>query len=255
MYFQCWSGGKDSTASIILEHTHNLPLSTIIFSEVMFDNNRNISGEFPEHIKWVYNVAKPTFESLGHTVKIVRSDKDYLKLFFGKPKSKVADRADKYRGFLLGGRCTANRDLKIKPIHDYFKSLDCDYIQYVGIAVDEPTRLKRLEGTNCVSLLARYGFTENMAYDLCKQFKLLSPIYENSQRGGCWFCPNSRLSENAFIKQRHPELWSELEKLSLSNDLISYGYKYGKTFQEVDAEVDQYIIRQQFDSLQIKLDI
>ena len=47
-YIASWSGGKDSTASIILAHEHNEPLDLIIFSEVMFDEN--ISGELPEHI-------------------------------------------------------------------------------------------------------------------------------------------------------------------------------------------------------------
>lgn len=47
-YIASWSGGKDSTASIILAHEHNEPLDLIIFSEVMFD--KNISGELPEHI-------------------------------------------------------------------------------------------------------------------------------------------------------------------------------------------------------------
>ena len=42
-YIASWSGGKDSTASIILAHEHNEPLDLIIFSEVMF--NENISGE------------------------------------------------------------------------------------------------------------------------------------------------------------------------------------------------------------------
>lgn len=41
-YIASWSGGKDSTASIILAHEHNEPLDLIIFSEVMFDET--ISG-------------------------------------------------------------------------------------------------------------------------------------------------------------------------------------------------------------------
>lgn len=48
-YIASWSGGKDSTASIILAHEHGEPLDLIIFSEVMFDEN--ISGELPEHIE------------------------------------------------------------------------------------------------------------------------------------------------------------------------------------------------------------
>ena len=47
-YIASWSGGKDSTASIILAHENKEPLDLIIFSEVMFD--KDISGELPEHI-------------------------------------------------------------------------------------------------------------------------------------------------------------------------------------------------------------
>lgn len=65
LYFQSWSGGKDSTASIILEHIHGLPRSKIILSEVMFDKKRNISGELPEHMEWVHNAAIPIFQSWG----------------------------------------------------------------------------------------------------------------------------------------------------------------------------------------------
>ena len=37
-YFHSWSGGKDSTASIILDPIHGLPPAKIIFSEVMFES-------------------------------------------------------------------------------------------------------------------------------------------------------------------------------------------------------------------------
>ena len=82
LYFHMWSGGKDSTASVILDHIHGLPPSTIIFSEVVFDKKRGISGERPEHIDFVKNKAKPVFENWGYKVEIVRAEKDYLDLFF-----------------------------------------------------------------------------------------------------------------------------------------------------------------------------
>ncbi len=243
--FQGWSGGKDSTASIILEHINGLPQSTIIMSEVMFDRKRGISGENPQHIDWIHNVAIPIFEKWGYKVKVLRADIDYLDLFYGKPvKSPKPERRDKHRGFLLAGMCTANRDLKIKPIRKFLKTVEGEYVQYVGIAADEPIRLKRLEGSNRISLLERYGYTEQMAFDLCKSYGLLSPVYEFSKRGGCWFCPSASFSEIAYIKQRYPELWTELEKLSHTPNLISYGFKYRRTFAEVDEEVDRYIERQ-----------
>lgn len=162
LYFHSWSGGKDSTASVILDHIHGLPPSKIIFSEVMFDKKRGISGELPEHIDFVMNKAKPLFESWGYTVEIVHAEKDYLDLFFHVlQRSKVEERIGKHVGWLLGGACAANRDLKIKPIRDYYKRLDlagAEYRQYVGIAIDEPKRLERLRGSNKISLLETFGY-------------------------------------------------------------------------------------------------
>ena len=62
-YIASWSGGKDSTASIILAHENNEPLDLIIFSEVMFD--KNISGELPEHIDFIKNKCIPLFKGWG----------------------------------------------------------------------------------------------------------------------------------------------------------------------------------------------
>lgn len=242
LYFHSWSGGKDSTASIILDHIHNLPPSKIIMSEVMFDKKRGISGESPEHMEWVHNKAIPTFQLWGYEVEILHADKDYLDLFYHVvTNSKVAERNGKYRGWLIGGLCVANDRLKIAPIRQYYKNISEPYIQYVGIAIDEPKRLERLKGTNKTSLLETYGYTERMAYDLCRQNDLLSPIYEFSTRGGCWFCPSATYAEFAHAKQHHPELWNELEKLSAEKNIVSQGFKYGKTFAEVDNRVDAII--------------
>ena len=67
-YIANFSGGKDSTATIILAHEHHEPLDEIIFSEVMY--NEEISGELPEHIDFIRNVAFPLFESWGYKTRI-----------------------------------------------------------------------------------------------------------------------------------------------------------------------------------------
>lgn len=253
-YFHSWSGGKDSTAAIILDHENGLPPSKIVFSEVMFDHKRGISGELPEHIAFVKERAKPLFESWGYEVEIVRAEKDYINNFYTVvTNSNTPERIGKYRGWVLGGMCTANRDLKIKPMREYYKRLDlagAEYTQYVGIAVDEPERLERLRGTNKVSLLERFGYTEKMAHDLCERHGLLSPTYQISKRGGCWFCPNQGYAELAYTKTNYPDLWDELRELDKEENVVSHGFKYGKTITEVEelieAEIrDQYFAAQQ----------
>lgn len=249
-YIHSWSGGKDSTAAIILNHIHNLPPPTIIFSEVMYDKQRGISGELPEHIDFVRNKAIPVFQKWGYEVKILHAEKDYLDCFHQIiRKSKNPFRNGAKNGFPIGGMCSINNRIKMKAIRDYLKNINGDFIEYIGIATDEPARLLRLAGTNKKSLLAEYGYTEQMAADLCCKYDLLSPIYQHTKRGGCWFCPNATYGEFAYLKVNYPELWDELRQLSKDENLASQNFKYSKTFAEVDRKIDDYISRQKFKEL------
>ncbi len=233
-----WSGGKDSSASIALCYEKGIRLDGVIMSEVMFDNSRNISGENPKHIKWVYDIAKPQIEKMGYHVIIVRDREDYLSLFNHRiANSKTPERNGKKAGWLLGGMCAANDRLKMRPLKEFFKSVgECE--QVVGIAFDEPDRLESLrKKPNRGSVLERERIIETETYAICKKYNLLSPTYDNRKRGGCWFCPSCTISEFAILAKEYPSLWAELEKLSHDPDIISQGFKYGRTFQSVNAEV------------------
>lgn len=216
-YIASWSGGKDSTASIILAHENNEPIDFIIFSEVMFD--KNISGELPEHIDFVKNKCIPLFESWGYKTKILHSQKTYIDSF--NHVATKGKRVGRILGFPMSGKCVINRDCKIKPIKEFFKSVDYQYTQYIGIAVDEVGRLDRVVRTdNQTSLLQKYGYTEQMALELCKKYDLLSPIYDFAPRGGCWFCPNAKDKELKCLRKKHRELWDKLLELEQIPDLI-----------------------------------
>lgn len=256
LYFHSWSGGKDSTASIILDHMHGLPPSKIIFTEVMFDSKKGISGELPEHIGWIREKAVPLFESWGYETEILHSKYDYVALFNREIKnSKTPERNGKIRAFPLGGMCYANKDIKSKALSAFFATIrGQEYLQYVGIAADEPKRLERLRSRKRqVSLLEKFDYTEEMAYKLCEEYGLLSPIYRNSKRGGCWFCPNATIKEMAYTKEYHPELWEELERLSKTPNMASQGFKYGKSFTEVDREIDKYLERKRWEAAQMTI--
>lgn len=93
---------------------------------------------------------------------------------------------------------------------------------------------------NRMSLLAKYGYTEQMAKQLCATHGLLSPIYTTGTRGGCWFCPNCKIQYFVNLRRNHPELWAELVELSHTPNLCSYGFKYGLTVQEVEKRMDAH---------------
>ncbi len=242
-YIASFSGGKDSTATIILAHEHNEPLDLIIFSEVMFD--KNISGELPEHIEFIKNKCIPLFESWGYETKILHSKKTYLDIFMAEPTKGKRKGLGLVTGFPMMGACAINKPCKVKPIKDFFKSVDYEYTQYIGIATDEPVRLDRVvKSKNQTSLLQKYGYTEEMALNLCKKYDLLSPIYDFSPRNGCWFCPNMRDSQLRYLRDNHRNLWDKLLELERTPNLI--GNKWNMLTQtSIHDKEEQFMWEQQ----------
>lgn len=185
-YIASFSGGKDSTASIILAHEHGEPLNLIIFSEVMFDHET--SGELSEHIEFIKNKCIPLFEKWGYKTKILHSDLTYMDIFMREPTRGKRFGTGMIAGFPMVGKCAVNRSCKVKPIKDFLKSISEEFTQYIGIAVDEPIRLDRIvQSKNKISLLEKYEYTEQMAFDLCKRYDLLSPTYDFAKRGAAGF--------------------------------------------------------------------
>lgn len=41
------------------------------------------------------------------------------------------------------------------------------------------------------------------------------------------------------MRENHPDLWSELVRLSHVPNLCSYGFKYGKTIEEIERLMDE----------------
>ncbi len=242
-FIASWSGGKDSTASIILAHENCEPLDEIIFCEVMFDIRNGISGENPHHIHFVKEVAKPIFESWGYKVTILRSNIDYLYLFnriIEKPTKHIENKWKRY-GFPGVGMCNIQRDLKVKPITEYKNRFTEPVFQYIGIGVDEPKRLEALQKKRgCVSLLEKYGYTEEMARQKCIEYDLLSPCYKFSKRGGCWFCPNAKMAEMREIKRIYPEIWEQFVSLEDHTEDVAYTRfnQFKKRLREIDAQLE-----------------
>lgn len=243
-FIASWSGGKDSTASIILAHENREPLDEIIFCEVMFDIQHGISGENPHHIHFVKEVAKPVFESWGYKVTILQSSIDYLYLFnriIERPTKHMENKGKRY-GFPGVGMCNVQRDLKVKPITTYKNQIAEPVIQYIGIGIDEAKRLEALrKKKGCISLLEKYGYTEEMARQKCIEYDLLSPCYKFSKRGGCWFCPNAKLAEQREIKRIYPGTWAQFVSLEDHAEYAAYPRfnQFGKSLHEIDELLER----------------
>lgn len=215
-----FSGGKDSTASVILAHELQIPIDEIVFCEVMYDKERKISAEHPCHIDHIITKCFPTFERWGYKVRVLRNaDWDFLSLFHKKiEKSSYPDRIGKDRGFPLSTACWCKRDLKVNVI-EAFNRENPDAVTIVGICADEPARLRSLyRQPNKRSILAENGFTQADARALCEEYDLLSPIYRFTNRSGCWYCPWVKNLEWAAVPE---ELRKELIMLEESSENVS----------------------------------
>lgn len=229
-YLASCSFGKDSLAAILLAKKHGEPLDEAVYCEVMFD--KTISGEVPEHRDFIYTKGIPALERMGIKVTVLRGKKTYVDLFTGRitrgPKKGML------RSFPVCGKCYVQRDCKLRPILRYQKTLPSDTVQYIGIAKDEQERLLRLEGRQ-VSLLEKYNCTEQDAKELCRQAGLLSPIYQFTNRGGCWFCPNAKRKELRHLYDHHPELWARMLELQALPDKVSEKFNRTQRFSDIDA--------------------
>lgn len=123
----------------------------------------------------------------------------------------------------------------MQPINDYFKN-NKDVIQYVGIAYDEPKRYERLDHTKTQCPLYDLKITEQEALEICKEYDLLSPIYETSFRGGCWFCPKQSMKQLKWLYQTHRDLWNILKEMEKDSHNT---FKPNYTLQQLENKFEK----------------
>lgn len=93
------------------------------------------------------------------------------------------------------------------------RGADINIVQYLGIAADEPERIERHKDKPGIMLpLVDIGWDEAYCRKWCEENDLLSPIYTDSARGGCWFCHNQGIDQLRLLRQRYPEYWTLLLK-------------------------------------------
>lgn len=108
----------------------------------------------------------------------------------------------------------SNRGFSSSPIAQGAKK---NIVQYLGIAADEPERIKRHSVPGKVLPLVDIGWDEAYCRKWCEENDLLSPIYTTATRGGCWFCHNQGVDQLRLLRKDYPELWQLLLKWDLDS--------------------------------------
>lgn len=203
-----WSGGKDSTATIILCHEYEIPIKEIIYVRMMYDENT--PATLPIMTEFV-DRAKRIFEEWGYFVRIEHGIESAVEIANKKFKrSNCLDRNGKPYGVMgfMRGMCKFT-DVKQRTL----KKLALSGYQMIGYAVDETDRLKLLSETK-QSIMVELNIMENETFDICRKYNLLSPFYDlGLSRDGCWFCPNAKEKEREMLRKDYPQLISEIDKM------------------------------------------
>lgn len=92
------------------------------------------------------------------------------------------------------------------------RGADINIVQYLGIAADETERIKRHTRDGFVLPLVDIGWDEAYCRKWCEENDLLSPIYTDATRGGCWFCHNQSIDQLRLLRKNYPEYWRLLMK-------------------------------------------
>lgn len=221
------SYGKDSLACLGAIEKLGLPLDRIIHAEIWATDT--IPADLPPMVEFKAKADKIIKERYGITVehvcctnidgvkkdKVSFQDGFYHVLTSGKYSGTIKgfpmQQGQWCQKLKLSAIKTANdifySKLKVSPIRKAQKNC----ISYIGIAYDEPKRFKTLSDTK-ISPLVMAEWTEKMCFDWCLENGLLSPIYETSIRGGCWFCPNQPVGQLRLLRKKYPDLWELLLK-------------------------------------------
>lgn len=228
------SGGKDSMATAIILRWLDIPFSTIT-AEVWW--KEGITGENPYHYEFLHSTALPAISSWGAQTNVVRSKITAFE-YMTTPilKSKYPERVGKLRGFPLCGRCGIQRDCKTRPCERFYKERS-EAKPIFGLASNEKDRVLSASAKQVSSVLDLLGIEEWQAFPICIGEGLLSPSYQFTDRGGCWFCPNQKLQEWEVLYTKFPELWHGLKAIQDMPNKIQENITRTETMYDIERNI------------------
>ena len=206
-----FSGGKDSTAMLLIMLEKGMRVDEIIFLDT--------GKEFPAMYKHIEQVK----DYIGQGVTVVYPPKTFEYYMFDHVRVKGAWKGIKGYGWPDSLRRWCTGFLKRDPYMKHIKKLG-DVIEYQGIALDEREREQSNAGRNIKYPLIEWKMTEKEALEYCysKGFTW-DGLYERFKRVSCWCCPLKSLPELKSLWKFYPELWEELKDMDrrANNDFRS----------------------------------
>ena len=200
-----WSGGKDSTAAILLHLERGDKVKSVCYIPMF---TKEIPLILKDHYEFILKTAD-YLRSLGAEIWIVSGMTycDYVlhRATRGKHEGRIF-------GFpyFIRGKCGFKRDSKEKAC----KQCDVGYYDYesIGIAWNEKSRHNQLNEQKR-SILVEEQVTETDCVLLCLKHDVHSPVYNNRSRDGCALCFNATAEERKRWFLDYPEAFDILLNL------------------------------------------
>ena len=137
------------------------------------------------------------------------------------------------------GVCRWGTSLKIKAIKEHYKKYNEEITEYIGIAYDEPKRIKQVPSIKYP--LVDWKMTEKDCLEYCyskgwnwKQDGI--ELYNILDRVSCWCCTNKNLKELRNIYRYLPKVWEDLERLQ---NIIKRPFRHNKTIFEIKQKIKE----------------
>ena len=221
-----FSGGKDSTAMLLLMIEKNIKIDEIIFLDT--------GMEFPA----MYQHIKQVERFIDRSITILRAEKsfEYMMLEYEKQRGKNKGQKGYSWPDFRNRWCTSY--LKKQVIKKYLKKYkDYEIVEFHGIAVDEVKRLEKNNEKNVRYPLAEWNITEKEALEYCYNMGFnWDGLYNNFDRVSCWCCPLKNLKELKTLYLKYPIFWDKLKeweqktyrKFRSDYDILDLEYKFKK---------------------------
>lgn len=205
-----FSGGKDSTAMLLMMIEKGMQIDDIIFCDT--------GKEFPE----IYEHIKQVEQYIKRPITVLKADKSFDYYMLEHIKTKGKNKGKRGYGWATPMLRWCTNYLKRNVMNKYLKSLKGDYVTYIGIAYDEPKRHANISD-NVIHPLYDWKVTEKQALQYCydKGFSW-GGCYDNFKRLSCYCCPLQRISEWRILRDNYPDLWKDcLDMESKSYNTVS----------------------------------
>ena len=213
-YILSCSYGKDSLACLGAIEKLGWKLDGIIHIDEWATDD--IPAELPDVVAFYHRADEIIKDRYGIIVEhITAKNPDGSKKTFENCLYRVREKGTKIGelwGFPTHGSVWCNSQLKMRGVAELRRRLKGDVVQYVGIAIDETERLKRIDGIRQKSPIAEIGWTEADCMEWCRKNGLLSPVYDRQARSGCWFCGKQSIDQLRYLYHNHYDLFSLLLK-------------------------------------------